>query len=533
MATPPGPAAGGERPSLSTSLWRYRVPIVAAVIVAALLGYYVSTVLPPVYEATATVLLSDEEAVSNRSVDVERKVQQEGTRLTSRAVMERASQLVSSVGDLPSRVAIDADPAVGLLSVTARHGDAAMAAALANAVTQAYEQATKQRNNKQAKAATGVLQAQADELRADLTQLQSSANGQQRNGSTQQRIETLRAQILALESRITEIRASTALQGAGVENIEPATPPESPSSPQPLRNAVVMGAFGFAAAAGAAHWRAGVVDRQDPDPTASLPGPLLAEIPDFDRWWPGAGERSLVDADAAEVYQFLLTSFEYAQARSGARSVLITSASAGEGKSLTALHLARALAIQGRKILLIDSDLRARGLTRLLKAEDRLGLVDLAEGAVLGEVVRHYRISSDTRLPVIPTGRPPEQPTGLLATDRYREALTKAGAHNELTIIDGAPLLTVADASVVAAQVDGVVLVVDARTSHDALVKVRERMQLTSTPLLGYVRNRTPSVAQFEYPYRGGKDAARRGRWLPPAFNRLRRATLGPPSGRT
>lgn len=486
-------------------MWRYRVPIVAAVIVASLLGYYVSTLLPPVYEATATILLSNDQAVSTRSVDVERKVYQEANRLSSRAVMNRASQLVGAVDDASDHVAIDADPAVGLLSVTADHGDPATAAAIANAATEAYQEAITQANAAQIESATAVLQAQADELREQIEQLQSTAGGQQ--GS--QRIDTLRTQILALESRLAEIRATAALQGQGIEQIEPSAPPESPSSPQPVRNAFVIGAFGFAAAAAFAHWRAGVIARQTLDPTDILGAPLLADIPHFDRWSAARDERSLLAAEAVEAYQFLLTSFEYAQAQSGARSILVTSASPGEGKSLTALHLARALAIQGRKVLLVDSDLRARGLTRLLHAEDRPGLVELAEGADLDAVVRHYRISSETVLPVITAGRPTEHPTGLLATDRYREALTKAAAYNDLTIVDGAPLLTVADASAVAAHVASVLLIIDPKTPQEDLVKVRDRMRLTSTPLMGYVRNRAPSGTQFDYAYGADHEKSR------------------------
>jgi len=94
------------------------------------------------------------------------------------------------------------------------------------------------------------------------------------------------------------------------------------------------------------------------------------------------------------------------------------------------------------------------------------------------------------RLSFVPAGRALHQPTGLLATSRYREAVSKITQHNELTIVDGGPLLTVADALAIATQVEGILLVIDARTSEADLRQMRQRLRLVSTPLLGFVVNR-------------------------------------------
>lgn len=489
-----------EAPTVPASIWRYKVPVLIAVVLAAIAGYYGSLALPPIYETTATILLSDAEPFDNNSVDIERRVQQEATRITSREVVNQASQQVGSglsSDELLKQVTIDADPVIGLLSVTAESGDPETAAQIANNLTEAYQQVSRRTNSAQVEAATEVLQGPADELRSEIKGLQSRAADDQADAEAQQRVETVRAQLLALETRMSEMEANAALQGAGIGEIEPAIAPTSPSSPQPTRNAVVVGTFGLAIASALAYWRARVVDRARLDPTTILGGPLLAEIPDFERSSGSAVGNTLIAPDAVEAYQFLLTSFEYTLAQSGARSILITSASPGDGKSLTALHLARALAIQGRNVVLVDADMRARGLTTLLNAGDRPGLVGLAAGDNFDDVVRHYRISDDVRLSVVPAGRPPEQPSGLLASGRYRKAIAKIAAYNDLTIVDGAPLLTVADASAVAAQVAGVLLVVDAKTAQEDLLKVRERLRLTSTPLLGYVLNRVPNLVQF------------------------------------
>jgi capsular exopolysaccharide synthesis family protein len=228
---------------------------------------------------------------------------------------------------------------------------------------------------------------------------------------------------------------------------------------------------------------------------------VLAQIPNFAHLNGTFGDPRF-DREAAEAYQFLLSSFEFSVAQTGARSVLVTSVGPGDGKSLTALHLARALAVQGRDVVLVDSDIRARGVTTMLNADNAEGLLGLVDGMAVEDVTRRYRISDAAQLSVIPAGASPRQPTGLLATARYRDAIASVIASHDLTIIDGAPLLTVADASAVATQVGGVLLVLDRDASTDELVKVRDRLQLISTPLLGYVVNRVSEGLQhFDYTY--------------------------------
>jgi Mrp family chromosome partitioning ATPase len=321
------------------------------------------------------------------------------------------------------------------------------------------------------------------------------------NASAERRLETSQAQLLDLQSSVSQMAADAALYGSGVADVEQAVAPAEPSSPKPSRDAALGGVLARAAASAGAYWRAGTIALSHVDSTAVLGAPLLAQIPAFRRSTDGPVSNPLFDAEATEAYQFLLSSFEYALAQSGARSVLITSALPGDGKSLTALHLARALTVQGNDVVLVDSDIRTRGLTRLLRADDEPGLSGMADGLDLHNAVRRYRIVESTYLPFVPAGESPEQATGLLATGRYRRAITEILSSSELTIVDGSALLAVADASAVATQVDGVLLVLRADASSDDLLRVQERLRLISTPLIGYVVNRVADDASSSPPH--------------------------------
>ena len=501
--------AGSYGPGLLRSIARYKVAIAVAFLTAFAIGFFVSSWQRPVYEATATVILSDAEVFSEDVADPERKVQQEANRLTSRAVFNRAAEEFGdmSAADLVDQVTVEADPVVGLIEVTATGDDPNTAVQIANTVTQAYEEEVRQAISAQVESANEVLQAQADAVAAQINRLEAQSAREPSDAAAIQRLDALRAQLLALQTRMSEVTTDAALYGAGVEEVEEAVPPVEPSSPQPLRNAAVAGIIGLTIASALAYWRAGVVANAKLDPTTVLGAPLLAQIPDFRRSSAGgtAGD-PLFDLDIAEAYQFLLSSFEFALAQTNAQSVLVTSASPGDGKSLTSLHLSRALAIQGRDVVLVDSDIRARGLTSLLSAQGQAGLVSLAEGGDINSVVRRYRITHAVQLAVIAAGRSPHQPTGLLATAKYRDAIAKITAAFELTVIDGGPLLTVADASAVATQVAGILLVLDAETSEDDLLKVQQRLRLISTPLIGYIVNRAKDSRPTSYPRVGRAD---------------------------
>lgn len=491
---------------------QYRILIAAVAFVSVIVGYFMSTLAPERYEATATLFLSSATVSGEGSGDISGRVQQETSLLASRSVLAKAAEDLGagfSQTRLSDDVTFAPDAVGGTIDVTAKAGNPAAAADIANAVVGAYQTISRANAIAQVDQAEDALSRQMEQLRAKAEDLREDAPGE---GQRQQSA-IVEAEILELQSRLSDMRTNAAIFGSGVSNVEQAVAPVQPSSPKPARNAALAGALGIAAATVFAYWRAGALALSKLDPSNVLSAPLLAQIPMFRRSSGGTSRNPLFDAEAAEAYQFLLSSFEYAVAHTGARSVLVTSPLEGDGKSLTSLHLARALAVQGSDVTLVDTDIRARGLTTMLKADGHKGLVDLAEGHSIDDVVRRYRISGSVYLSVIPSGESPPQPTGLLSTGRYRKALTEIISANELTIVDGGPLLTVADASAVATQVDGVLLVLRSGLDPDDLLAVQERLRLISTPLIGYVVNQVTDAGPVSHVY-GRKKPSRMRRFL-------------------
>ena len=492
--------------SLLHSIWRHWLLVVLITALSVGAAYGASQLQPEVYRSEARIFLTDPADTLNpdsaRSrIDPEIYTTQQVTRVTAMPVLELAATRLDeqwSPQELASMTTAEPETESLVVKVGANAPTRRASTAIVRAVTQSYGELNENTASQRADAAIKEVRKSQKQLEKQVTEAQAELSRQPNDVLVEARAQTLTEQLLAAESTARTLAADASATGSGIDFVEEPQTAEEPIQPKPVRNAALGGAIGFVAAAALADML--TRRRRRSDPSTVLGAPLLAHIPDFSRSRVATAGGPLFDIEAVEAYQFLVASFEDAVARTQARSILVTSPSSGDGKSLTAVHLARALTMQGRNVMLVDADIRAHGLTSLLKAEEHPGLVSLADGAELHEVVRRYRISDGVRLQVVPSGQTPQNPTGLLATEEYRDALAEIIAANDLTVIDGGPLLTVADASALALQVSGILLVVDADISEEDLLAVQRRLRLFSTPLLGYVVNRSTDASPTRYP---------------------------------
>lgn len=184
---------------------------------------------------------------------------------------------------------------------------------------------------------------------------------------------------------------------------------------------------------------------------------------------------------ASEAYRSLRTALLLSTAE-GLSTVVVTSAGAGEGKTVTAANLAVVMAQLGRKVLLVDADLRKPRLHRVFKISNRTGLVHALTGnAELDDTLQRTRVSD---LWITPAGPTPPNPSELLASSRMSDLLQMAKTRFEVVIFDTPPVLAVTDAILVGAQTDGVVLCLragqvlreDARHCRNRLVRVEVKV---------------------------------------------------------
>ena len=196
----------------------------------------------------------------------------------------------------------------------------------------------------------------------------------------------------------------------------------------------------------------------------------------------------------------------YSASQPGLRVVVVTSASAGEGKTTTAANLAAAFAQQGRRVVLIDADLRRARLHDVFGLGLEPGLTDILVGnATLEQGIRPSGIAG---LSIIPAGTLPPNPLEFLGGERMHDLLGTLRERFDVVLIDTPPVLVTADAALMGVQADGVVLVVRAGKSERVAARhAVEQIVHLGGRLLGAVLNdpdaRTPRYGRYGDYYYG------------------------------
>jgi len=207
-----------------------------------------------------------------------------------------------------------------------------------------------------------------------------------------------------------------------------------------------------------------------------------------------------VDA-VADSYRALRTRLMRAQSANGLRSVVISSTLKGEGKTLTAMNLSLSCAqLQDTRILLVDSDLRTRGLTHLIGFPAAPGLAEVLAGkAQFQEAI----LATDLpNLFILAAGTPPAAPAELYAGDRWRELIGWCAESFKLILVDSPPIMPLTDFDLITSACDGVLVVVRAlRTQRELLQKAAD--QVDKQKLLGAVFNAASLNGTGAYYYYG------------------------------
>ncbi|MCU1442443.1 MAG: Capsular exopolysaccharide family [Cryobacterium sp.] len=296
-----------------------------------------------------------------------------------------------------------------------------------------------------------------------------------------------------------------------VEVLKEATPPELPALPiVPLNLALglVIGLFVGAAVAVIA----GFADRRvhsRADLEQLTDRPILGGI----RFVPHAKRRPLIVQEnarsaRAEAFRTLRTNLRYVGMDGQTRSLVVTSAVPGEGKTSTAGNLAIVLAEGGASVLLLDADLRVPRVAQYMGLEGAVGLTDLLVGrAPLSDVVQPW--GPRGKLHVIPAGHIPPNPSDLLGSKQMAQLLAELVLEYDHVIVDAPPVLPVTDAAVLSRLTSGTLLVVGAgRVKDSEVLAALEALETVGTVPLGLVVTMLPTRGPDANAYAGHRNYA-------------------------
>ncbi|WP_284755449.1 polysaccharide biosynthesis tyrosine autokinase [Arthrobacter sp. efr-133-R2A-120] len=285
--------------------------------------------------------------------------------------------------------------------------------------------------------------------------------------------------------------------------ITPAAPPISPTAPNVKLNLLLGAGLGLALGFGLAALRS-TLDRRirtEEDVRVITDLPILGRIA-FD---PSSSSSPLfTDGDnqspRAESFRQLRTNLQFANIDGRVRTLLVTSTVPGEGKSTTAVNMAIALAQTGKRVCLVDADLRRPMLGEYLGLDNNAGLTTALVGA--GDVLDLLHHWGDDELHVLTSGQVPPNPSELLGSSRMKELLKELEAEFDVILIDAPPLLPVTDAAILSRITEGVVLLIGAgRTQRQDLRRALDSLELIGARKLGVILNRLPIRGSDAYAY--------------------------------
>jgi capsular exopolysaccharide synthesis family protein len=308
---------------------------------------------------------------------------------------------------------------------------------------------------------------------------------------------------LNLLSNLESVRMARLQNTPNVVQVSPALVGENPIRPRPVLNTVLGAAAALVLAIGLVFLLEFLDDtiKTPEDVENKLGLTVLGYISEVSTGRRKQGDLNVSDqprSPVAEAFRSLRSNLEFAGVSHPLNVILVTSAGPGEGKSTVAYNLAGIIAQTGKRVTLMDADLRRPTLHGFFNLTNRVGITDVFRGRLKLDEVTHS-LNEGRNVSIVTTGSLPPNPTELLASERMGEILADLKKSGDVVILDSPPAI-VADAQVLSAKADGVLLVVrPGRTHEDELKATVEQLRRAGANVVGVVFNRIPQNRSSYY----------------------------------
>ena len=496
--------------------------LVLGTLVAAASTYVAIGQQLPLYNARATLMIGRLISSSNPSASdiyLTNNLANSYADIAQRTLVRKAAMATLGMNWLPPYT-VQPNLNTQLLEISVTDTDPQRAAAVATELAKQLIQQTPSGTNTETSQRQVFIHAQLDDLEAKIKDTEAEiSKAQEALGSllSAREIADTQAQIAALQSKLLTLQGNYAALLSNTEQgsantltlIEPAEVPQKPVAANSPRTIMLVALIGLILSAGAAYLLAYLDDtlKNPNDVKRTLHLTTLGAVPVIAA---ENGQELVMLAShhtaASEAYRVLRTNLQFAAVESPLRSLLITSPAPTEGKSITSANLAVALAQAGRRVVLVDADLHRPRQHRLFGLANSTGLTT----ALLEEHPAMEAILQATSVPgllVLTSGPTPPNPTELLGSTRMRELLVELGTLADTIVLDSPPTVILADAAVLAAQTDGVLMVVNSgQTRRDIAQRAVETLRGVNARLIGVLLNRVSSRAggySYYYYYKG------------------------------
>lgn len=490
--------------------------------------------LPSVYQAKTTLMFGDDNLNPNAITAHERLARSYAEMIRRQPILQAAIEnleLDTEWTSIQGLVTGDLVPNTQLFEIYVRHSNPEYAVMIADEVAQQLIRQFPSTSDpdQEMDVYRTFVRGQLDELQAKISDAQQQIQQLEVRldlETTPEGIQRRQEEIAAWQSKINAWQGNYASLLGFIQQdkplvysnrfavIEPANIILRPVQTRDNTREMLMGGvLGLAVAAAIAFLLEYIDDtvKTSEDVQRVLELPTLGTIPKIGSL-PGKsvrGARALTETHEqtfspfAEAYRTLRTNIQFSSLLMTNKSttLLITSSSAGEGKSTTAANLALVMAQGGKQVILVDTDLRRPVLHTLFDVKNDVGLTNLLvdDRLDLEEVLVDCGLNN---LRLLPSGPLPPNSADILGTPQMEQRLMQVSRSADLVILDSPPLLVVTDASILAKQVDSTLLVIEAgRTRRQVCLKSKTTLEQIEAKITGAILNRFDPKKDGGYGY--------------------------------
>jgi capsular exopolysaccharide synthesis family protein len=502
-------------------LFRWSWVVVLAAIIGGAVVYRLSMQQRPVYEATTTLivhqtLLGSPSSSANTLSTSDNPPQTVAELLQARPVIDEVIANLKLNVDYDTftttQLSITLIRGTPLVQVSVRDTNPQRAADLANEIPAVF---TQQRRDEGAQTYSATKQYLEQEVakaqlavtrtETNLSTLKSSDTSPERD-----RLQVLLSQQQTNYQSLIQNLAAVGLQETQMTDIisvtDPAVPPQIPAAPRPLLYSALAAIICAMLAAG------GVLTREMVNDTIESSGeferllgaPPLGLIARIRGSKPTDKLVTVNDTHSpiAEAYRVLAAKIEFSEVNHPTRTIVVTSSVPMEGKSTTAANVAVALAQSGKRVILVDTDLRLPRLHEFFPTDNNRGLTSALGVNREDSITDHLIPTGVENLSFMPSGPVPGNPSGLLGSSRFLKLIDELKSQSDVIIFDSPPVLGVVDATLLAHACDATLLVArGGLTRARSFSRARDQLLGSGANLIGTVLNRVSPPSDSHHAY--------------------------------
>jgi succinoglycan biosynthesis transport protein ExoP len=502
--------------------WHWAWLLMLACAAASITAYAISKHMTPIYQASATLMVNvapSTQTTSYNSVLTSNLMTQTYAQMMTKepvlqGVIEKLGLKGINVTQLGKQITVKPSLNTQLIVIEAQDTNPQRAADIANTLGEVFADINHSIESARYSTSKANLKGQLDQLNQQISDTRDSISKLGSSTADQSEHDRLSAELTQYQQTYTNLLQSyeqvllaEAQSTSSIVSIEAATPDYVPVKPRTLLNTGIAGLLALMLAVAFIVIIDALDDtlRNPDDVTKVLGVPLLGVIASHQS--PGDIPITVSEprSPVAEAFRSLRTNIQFASVDRPLHTLLVTSPSPEDGKSTISSNLAVILAQNGRKVILLEADLRRPRVHTMMNLPNRVGTSALF---VDQEVNLNGQLQG-TDVPdlyVITSGSLPPNPAELLGSEKMAVILKKVSESADLVILDSPPILAVTDSSVLAPRVDGVLIVMQpGKTKLAAGKQAIDQLKRVGANVIGVVLNNVEiSRSGYKYAYYQG-----------------------------